>query len=72
MPTYQYICNACKHTFEHMQGIKANKLKRCPKCDKNALKREIGTGGGIIFRGEPFSASTEYLSKNQKKKKDKN
>jgi len=69
IPTYEYICEACGHEFDHFQQITAKRLTKCPKCDKLSLRRKIGRGGGIIFKGEPFSSSTEYLSKNKKRKK---
>ena len=50
MPTYDYKCDECGHTFEKMQLITAKPLKKCPKCKKNKLKRLIGGGTGIIFR----------------------
>jgi len=67
MPTYGYTCTACKHAFEKMQGIKARKLRKCPRCGKSALKREITGGGGFILRGPGF-----YCNDYPKEKKDKN
>lgn len=69
MPTYIYRCKRCNHEVEIMHSIKDAPRKKCPRCGKNGLRRMISGGGGIIFRGEPFSASTEYLSKNKGKKK---
>jgi len=69
MPTYDYQCKNCGNTLEKFQGITDKPLKRCPRCRKMALKRKIGPGSGFIFRGEPFSASTEYLAKNKDKNK---
>ena len=39
----------------------AKPLKVCPKCGKRRLKRLIGTGAGLIFRGSGFY-STDYRS----------
>jgi putative FmdB family regulatory protein len=66
MPTYEYECSACKHTFEEFQGIKAEPLKKCPKCGKAKLQRLIGTGGGIMFKGSGFY-QTDYRSDAYKK-----
>ncbi len=66
MPTYEYNCNNCGHRFEQLQGIKAGALRKCPKCGKSALKRLIGTGSGLIFKGSGFYA-TDYRSESYKK-----
>lgn len=62
MPTYDYKCDACGHTFELFQSIKANPIKRCPACGKNKVKRLIGTGAGLIFKGSGFYI-TDYRDK---------
>ena len=65
MPTYDYKCSACGHAFEKFQSISAAALKKCPKCGKSALKRLIGTGAGVIFRGGGFY-ETDYRSESYK------
>ena len=62
MPTYDYECQGCGHTFEYFQGIKAEPLKKCPKCGKNKVKRMVGAGAGILFRGSGFY-ETDYRSR---------
>jgi len=59
MPTYDYKCKHCGHEFEAFQSIADDPLKKCPECGRNALKRLIGAGAGIIFRGSGFYA-TDY------------
>jgi len=59
MPTYQYECDHCQHTLEVFQSITDPKLKVCPRCQKETLRRLIGTGGGIIFKGSGFY-ETDY------------
>jgi len=66
MPTYEYVCDACEHEFEEFQSITAGALKKCPKCSKNKLRRLIGTGAGIIFKGSGFY-ETDYRSDSYKK-----
>ena len=61
MPTYDYECDVCKHRFERMQSILAKRLRKCPKCKKPRLRRLIGAGAGLIFRGSGFYA-TDYRS----------
>jgi putative FmdB family regulatory protein len=58
MPTYDYKCSACGHTFEAFQPITDKPLEKCPKCGKK-VKRLIGSGAGIIFKGPGFYA-TDY------------
>ncbi|MFQ5681090.1 MAG: FmdB family zinc ribbon protein, partial [Candidatus Omnitrophota bacterium] len=66
MPTYEYECLKCGYKFEKFQSITAAPLKRCPKCGKG-IKRLIGLGAGIIFKGSGFYA-TDYRSSGYKKK----
>jgi len=66
MPTYAYVCNDCGHTFDAFQSITAKPLRRCPECNKATLKRLIGTGAGIIFKGSGFYA-TDYRGDGYKK-----
>ena len=61
MPTYEYRCENknCNHQFEEFQRMTAERLTTCPECKKDALKRLIGRGGGVIFKGSGFYA-TDY------------
>lgn len=69
MPTYDYVCGKCEHAFEHFQSIKAAPLRKCPSCGKPALKRLMGAGGGLIFKGSGFYI-TDYRSDSYKKAAD--
>ncbi len=66
MPTYNYMCEDCGHEFEQFQSINARPLRKCPSCSKRGLKRLIGAGAGIIFRGSGFY-ETDYRSESYKK-----
>jgi putative FmdB family regulatory protein len=66
MPTYDYICENCGHQFELFQSITARPLRQCPKCSKRQLKRLIGIGSGVIFKGSGFY-QTDYRSESYKK-----
>jgi putative FmdB family regulatory protein len=59
MPTYDYRCDGCAYQFEEMQSFSADKLKKCPKCGEDKLRRLFGTGGAILFRGGGFY-ETDY------------
>ena len=54
MPTYEYECKACGHTFDVFQSMSADALTICPTCKKKQLRRLIGGGAGIIFKGSGF------------------
>jgi len=66
MPTYDYVCDACGHELEQFQSMAARSLRKCPQCGKMKLKRLIGTGAGVIFKGSGFY-QTDYRSDNYKK-----
>lgn len=72
MPTYEYECSACEAVVEIVQPITASPLKRLRKTDPkpcacNAqVRRRIGTGGGVIFKGAGFY-ETDYRSESYKK-----
>jgi putative FmdB family regulatory protein len=66
MPTYDYMCENCEYEFEQFQSITAKPLRKCPKCGKRELKRLIGAGAGVIFKGSGFY-QTDYRSEGYKK-----
>ena len=66
MPTYDYECNACGHTFELFQSINDSLKRKCPACSKFKLRRLIGTGAAIVFKGSGFY-QTDYRSDSYKK-----
>ena len=72
MPTYDYKCQECNHSFELFQPMSAEPLKHCPKCN-GKVKRLIGTGAGTIFKGSGFY-QTDYKNNSagsaKKEKKD--
>lgn len=72
MPTYEYRCEKCKKSFEVFQSMKSDPLQICPEnlCrmknwGKGAVKRQIGTGAGLIFKGSGFYI-TDYRSEGYK------
>lgn len=54
MPTYDYRCDDCGHTFETFQSMKDDPLRDCPACGVSSLRRIITGGTGVIFRGSGF------------------
>jgi putative FmdB family regulatory protein len=66
MPTYDYLCDSCNHQFELFQSIKDDAKRKCPECGRLKLRRLIGPGAAIIFKGSGFY-KTDYRSKAYKK-----
>lgn len=54
MPTYDYECAACGHQQEIFQSMSEDPLTLCPECGKESLKRLVGGGLGVIFKGSGF------------------
>jgi putative FmdB family regulatory protein len=65
VPTYDYQCKKCGYEFEKFQSITASASRKCPKCGKSSLKRLIGTGAAVIFKGTGFY-QTDYPSDSYK------
>jgi len=65
MPTYDYLCQGCGHSFEKFQSITEKVMRKCPECGRNQLKRLIGSGAGVIFKGSGFY-QTDYRSESYK------
>ena len=68
MPTYDYQCESCEHAFELFQSMSAPVKRKCPECGRMTLKRLIGTGSGVLFKGSGFY-ETDYRSESYKKGK---
>ncbi|NLE65799.1 MAG: zinc ribbon domain-containing protein [Lentisphaerae bacterium] len=66
MPTYEYQCEKCDHAFEVFQGISDKPISKCPEC-RGRVKRLIGKGAGIIFKGSGFY-QTDYRSESYRSK----
>ncbi len=66
MPTYDYVCDGCGHAFELFQSMTDPVKRTCPKCKKKKLRRLIGAGGAIVFKGSGFY-KTDYRSDSYKK-----
>lgn len=69
MPTYEYECNKCGSIIDVFQSIKAAPLRKadCERCGKKQpVKRLIGTGGAVLFKGSGFY-QTDYRSESYSK-----
>lgn len=66
MPTYDYICQYCGNELELFQSMSEAPKRKCPKCGKLKLQRQIGMGAGVIFKGSGFY-ETDYRSDSYQK-----
>jgi putative FmdB family regulatory protein len=66
MPTYDYKCDHCGHTFELFQSITEGVKRKCPECGKLKLRRLFGIGAAVVFKGSGFY-ETDYRSDSYKK-----
>jgi putative FmdB family regulatory protein len=72
MPTYEYACLKCGQHFDAFQLMRDEPFRECPKqlCrlekwGHGKVKRLLGTGAGIIFKGSGFY-TTDYRSDSYK------
>lgn len=72
MPTYEYVCAKCGHSFEQYQPITAKPLTVCPekhcgrkRWGKGRVTRVLSAGAGLIFKGSGFYI-TDYRSESYK------
>ena len=70
MPTYDYECTECEHKFEMFQQITEDSITTCPSCEKDSVRRLIGTGAAILFKGSGFYQTDYNRSKDYKSKKE--
>ena len=68
MPTYEYFCTKCEQRFEAVQSMKDPHFQECPQAlcqmaewGHGPVKRQLGTGAGLIFKGSGFYI-TDYRS----------
>ncbi len=66
MPTYEYVCRACRHEFERFQPITSSPVRTCPKCGRKRVERKIGIGAAVLFKGGGFY-ETDYRSESYRK-----
>jgi putative FmdB family regulatory protein len=52
MPTYEYQCTKCDHSFEIIQKITDDPISDCEKCGGRV--RKVMFPVGIVFKGSGF------------------
>ena len=72
MPPYDYVCDHCGHEFELFQSMKEPPVRDCPACHATGeVRRLIGSGAGIIFRGpatRPITSGNRPLRRREKER----
>ncbi len=63
MPTYEYTCRDCGHTFEIVQSMLDEALTMCPECGGSL--RKVFAAPAISFKGSGFYA-TDHGKKSSK------
>ena len=49
MPTYDFVCAACRHRFEYFLNKPDAVPPVCPKCGES-VRRMIGSGAGFVMK----------------------
>jgi putative FmdB family regulatory protein len=70
MPTYTYECKKCGHLMDVFHSMSDGPRVKCESCGSRSMKRKVGTGAGIIFKGSGFY-ETDYKEKKGEKPKEK-
>ena len=65
MPTYEYVCSACKNEWEAEQSMKDNALTECPRCKEQTARRQISRGTGFILKGGGWYSDLYASSSNK-------
>ncbi|HUF60043.1 MAG TPA: FmdB family zinc ribbon protein [Actinomycetota bacterium] len=63
MPTYEYTCRDCGHTFDIVQSMLDETLSMCPECGGSL--RKVFAAPAISFKGSGFYA-TDHGKKSSK------
>jgi putative FmdB family regulatory protein len=61
MPTYEYECKSCGHTFDVFQNMSDEPVRICPECGRE-VRRLIRGGTGVIFKGSGFYVTDKNKS----------
>jgi putative FmdB family regulatory protein len=69
MPIFDYQCEACGHTFDALQKAGEGALRKCPKCGKLKLKKQMAAPN-FHLKGSGWY-KTDFKDKSAKKDGDK-
>lgn len=50
MPTYEWICQNCHHSFETQSSIRQLTRPDCPDCSSSEVNRRFSSQIGVIMR----------------------
>jgi putative FmdB family regulatory protein len=60
MPAYDYLCDACGHSFEKRQKMSEAAIESCPQC-AGKVRRLISGGAGAICKGSSQRPETQRM-----------
>jgi len=66
MPTYQYRCFTCNHSFDQFQKFIEDTLTECPEC--SGPIRRVPQAVGILFKGSGWYVNDMRELKNKSDK----
>ncbi len=73
MPIYEYACTECEHKFEVIQKMNDDLLVKCPKCEKDSLKKLVSAAAfhlkGTGWYKTDFANKTENKADKKEDKK---
>jgi putative FmdB family regulatory protein len=68
VPTYQYACTECDHSFEQFQSFTDDALTECPQC--HGRLRKLFNAVGVVFKGSGFYRTDSRSESGSTEKKD--
>lgn len=66
MPFYEYQCSACGHRHEELQKISDGRLRKCPDCGRNTLRRLMSAPAFRLKGGGWYETDFKADKENQR------
>jgi len=66
MPIYEYRCGSCSHELDALQKVNDSPLRKCPKCGKLTLRRQMSAPSFRLKGGGWYE--TDFKGNGEKKR----